>query len=80
MDFIVRQLRRYHSAYYIKAHERPAPLFVASGFTDDLFPVDEALRFANRTRELYPRAPMDRARGSISALGRVHGRGTTLVP
>ena len=27
-----------------------------SGFTDDLFPVDEALRFANRTRARYPQA------------------------
>jgi len=42
----------------VKANESPAPLFVGSGFTDDLFPVDEALRFANRTRKRYPRAPV----------------------
>ena len=29
-----------------------------NGFTDDLFPVDEALRFANRTRAQYPSTPL----------------------
>lgn len=58
VDAIVRLLTRYHSAYYIDPSRPPAPLLIASGFTDDLFPVDEALRFANRTRELYPRDPM----------------------
>jgi hypothetical protein len=58
VDFIVNQLRRYHSAYYINAGEPPAPLFVGSGFTDDLFPVDEALRFANRTAKRHPDSPM----------------------
>src|SRR5205823_7200419 len=46
---IVDQLERYHSAYYVDSHVAPAPSLIASGFTDDLFPVDEALRFANRT-------------------------------
>jgi hypothetical protein len=48
---------RFHSAYYIKP-TRPPPLFMAAGFPDDLFPVDQILRFANRTRELYPGLPM----------------------
>jgi hypothetical protein len=65
VKFIVDQLRRYHSAYYIKANQPPPPLFVASGFTDDLFPVDEALRFANRTRERYPHAPMSLLFGDL---------------
>jgi predicted acyl esterase len=65
VDFIVDQLRRYHSAYYINADERPAPLFVGSGFTDDLFPVDEALRFANRTTKRYPNAPMSLLFGDL---------------
>src|SRR4051812_26807007 len=55
---VVDTLERYHSSYYIDHGEPPAPLFVASGFTDDLFPVDEALRFANRTRSEYPGAPL----------------------
>jgi hypothetical protein len=58
VNSIVRLLTRYHSAYYIAPTRPPAPLLIASGFTDDLFPVDEALRFANRTRELYPHDPM----------------------
>ena len=55
---IVETLTRYHSAFHIKPSRRPPPLLIASGFTDDLFPVDEALRFANRTKRLYPRLPL----------------------
>ena len=55
---IVRLLTHFHSAYYLDHGRRPPPLFLASGFTDDLFPVDETLRFANRTARLYPRSPL----------------------
>jgi hypothetical protein len=55
---IVALLERYHSAYYIDPGHRPPPLFVASGFTDDLFPVDEAIRYANRAARLYPGLPL----------------------
>jgi predicted acyl esterase len=55
---VVDTLERYHSAYWIDASTAPSPLFMASGFDDDLFPVDEALRFANRTRRQYPRLPL----------------------
>ncbi len=54
----VATLANYHSAYYLPANRAPAPLFLASGFTDDLFPVDEVLRVANRTRARFPRAPL----------------------
>jgi len=54
---IVDQLARYHSPFYIDSGHRPPPLFLGSGFTDDLFPVDEVLRFANRTNRLYPGLP-----------------------
>ncbi len=54
----VRQLTNFHSGYYITPRSRPAPLFLSSGFTDDLFPPDEVLRYANRTRRLHPRAPI----------------------
>ena len=47
---IVDLLARYHSAYYIPPSRRPPPLYLASGLTDDLFPADEVLRFANRDR------------------------------
>jgi hypothetical protein len=55
---IIQTLERYHSAYRIHPGRPPAPLFIASGFTDDLFPVDEALRFANRTARRFPRVPL----------------------
>ncbi len=55
---IVDQLARFHSPYYVPATRRPAPLLLASGFTDDLFPADEVLRFANRTRRRWPGLPL----------------------
>jgi predicted acyl esterase len=55
---VVNTLEHYHSAYWIDASTAPAPLFVASGFDDDLFPIDEALRFVNRTRRQHPRVPL----------------------
>ena len=54
---IVSTLERYHSSYNIDPSRPPPPLFVGSGFTDDLFPVDEVLRFVNRTRRLHPGTP-----------------------
>jgi pimeloyl-ACP methyl ester carboxylesterase len=44
---IIDELTRNHSAYYLPRDELPAPTFIASGFTDDLFAVNEALRFVN---------------------------------
>ena len=32
----------------------PAPMLISSGFTDDLFPADEAIRYYNRTRTAVP--------------------------
>src|SRR3954447_26301269 len=55
---VVDTLERYHSAYWIDPSTPPAPLFVASGFDDDLFPIDEALRYVNSTRRRHPRVPV----------------------
>ena len=55
---VVRTLKRYHSPYFIGASHRPPPMLISSGFTDDLFPVDEALRYSNRTAKRYPRLPI----------------------
>ena len=55
---IVDALARFHSAYYVPADHRPPPLYLASGFTDDLFPADEILRYANRTTKRYPGLPL----------------------
>jgi predicted acyl esterase len=56
---IVDQITRYHSAYYIDHSEAPSPLLISNGWTDDLFPPDEAIRFYNRTRTEYPGAMVD---------------------
>jgi predicted acyl esterase len=62
---VVDQLEHYHSSYWIDPSVAPAPLFVASGFTDDLFPIDEALRFVNRTRRLHPEASVAMMMGDL---------------
>ncbi|MDQ1702583.1 MAG: type transport system ATP-binding protein, partial [Frankiaceae bacterium] len=38
---VIAMLERFHSAYGIDTSHAPPPLFVGTGFTDDLFPVDE---------------------------------------
>jgi hypothetical protein len=38
----------YKSPYYVDSGPTPAPTLIVSGFTDDLFGVDEAVRWANR--------------------------------
>jgi predicted acyl esterase len=53
---ILNQIETYHSSYYIDHSEPPAPLLISNGWTDDLFPPDEAIRFYNRTRTQYPGA------------------------
>jgi len=55
---ILHQTTTYHSSYYINHSEPPAPLLIANGWTDDLFPADEALRYYNRTETQYPNAPI----------------------
>ncbi len=57
-------IARYHSPYYLLAgaygagQVEPAPLFMSNGFTDDVFPVTEALRYYNLARSQYPSLPM----------------------
>ena len=59
-----------HSSYYIDHSVPPAPLLISSGFTDDLFPADEATRFYNRTRAQHPDSPLSLFFGSFG-----HSRG-----
>ncbi len=54
---IVDEIERHHSAYRIPSATPPPPLFMASGSTDDFFPVDEATRFLNRMRRDHPDVP-----------------------
>ena len=51
-----REIAHNHSAYYLKMSVPPAPVLISNGFTDDLFPADEAVRYANRVFSKYPRA------------------------
>lgn len=55
---IVEEITTHHSSYYIDHSQPPAPLLIQSGWNDDLFPVDEAVRFYNRTRAQYPGDPI----------------------
>lgn len=55
---IIDKLHRFHSPYGIDPSHPPPPLFIGAGFTDDLFPVDETLRFAMRTRRQHPKVPV----------------------
>jgi fermentation-respiration switch protein FrsA (DUF1100 family) len=50
---LVTEVTAHHSSYYIDHSVPPAPLLISNGFTDDLFPVNEAIRFYNRTRDQY---------------------------
>jgi len=49
---------RDRSAYLLDPAGAPAPLLISSGWSDDLMPVGEALRFYNRTRALHPQVPL----------------------
>jgi dienelactone hydrolase len=73
---IVTEIAQYHSPYYLldgkfaTAQEPPAPLLIANGFTDDLFPVDEAVRYYNLEQSLYPSDPIELVDGDFG-----HARG-----
>ncbi len=56
VDDIVDEVITHHSSYYIDHSIRPAPLLISNGWTDDIFPPDEAIRFYNRTRSQYRKA------------------------
>ncbi len=51
-----QELAAHHSPYQVGHSQPPAPLLMSSGWTDDLFPADEAIRFFNRTRTEHPGA------------------------
>jgi fermentation-respiration switch protein FrsA (DUF1100 family) len=55
---IIEELTTFHSSFYIDHSVEPSPLLIQSGWNDDLFPVDEALRFYQRTRAQYPADPI----------------------
>jgi hypothetical protein len=72
---IVDEITKHHSSYYIDDSTTPAPLLMSNGFTDDLFPPDEAIRFYNRTRARHPGLPF-----SLMFTDHGHQRGQNKVP
>jgi hypothetical protein len=52
------ELARNHSAYYIDDSVAPAPALLSNGWNDDLFPVDEAVRYYNKVRADHPDTPI----------------------
>ena len=80
---ITDEVTSHHSSYYIDHSEVPAPLLISNGWTDDLFPPDEAIRFYNRTRTQYPNAQLNlffmdfghqRGQNKPTDLGLLHAR------
>jgi hypothetical protein len=48
----------FHGPYYTPLNEAPAPALMENGWNDDLFPVDETVRYYNKVRSVYPNQPM----------------------
>ena len=55
---IINEIKANHSSFYIDSSTAPAPMMMSSGFTDDLFPADETIRFYNRTKVQHPNTPL----------------------
>ena len=72
---IVDEITKHHSSYYLDHSQPPAPLMISNGFTDDLFPPDEAIRFYNRTRNEWPGTPV-----SLYFSDAGHQRGQNKIP
>ena len=57
------QVAKFRSPFYLLAgaygfaQVQPSPILWNQGFTDDVFPADEVLRYYNLERTLYPSAP-----------------------
>ena len=55
---ILTEIKNNHSSFYIDSSTAPAPMLMSSGFTDDLFPADETIRYYNRTKVQHPSTPL----------------------
>ncbi len=53
---MLNEMTNFHSAYYIDDSVTPAPMIIAEGLTDDLFPPDESIRYYNRAKTHHPDA------------------------
>lgn len=68
---MLAELRANHSVAGIPFAGRPAPVLFANGFADDLFPVEEAVRYLERVNDV----PGAHAAGLLGNWG--HGRSTS---
>ncbi|MFL5846255.1 MAG: acetylxylan esterase [Solirubrobacteraceae bacterium] len=55
---MIDELSANHSAYSIDDSRPPAPALLSNGWNDDLFPVDEAVRYYNKVRTRWPDNPI----------------------
>jgi fermentation-respiration switch protein FrsA (DUF1100 family) len=70
INAIVKQLSTFHSSFGIEHSVEPSPLLIQNGWNDDLFPVDEALRYYQRTRAQYPSDPISLYLADVGHKGR----------
>jgi predicted acyl esterase len=66
-----------HGGYYTDISEAPAPALLVNGWNDDLFPVNESVRYYNRVRTAHPDAPIKMFHLNIGHTPR--GAGTTFA-
>jgi predicted acyl esterase len=67
-------LYKFHGGYplrFVKGAETPAPLLIESGWTDELFPVEQSLRVYTYLRSQDPTAPVSLLLGDLG-----HSRGS----
>lgn len=61
---LLRNYQLHKGSYYVldgaagDTPRPPAPMLLSSGFTDDLFPVDETIRYYNLLRQKFPKVPV----------------------
>jgi predicted acyl esterase len=70
-DAIANQIASFHQGFGIPGS--PAPLLIQNGWTDDLFPPEEALRIYNAVRDSDANAPVSLQFGDLG-----HARGTNV--
>jgi dienelactone hydrolase len=74
----LRSTYRYHTAdalRFVAGHSRPAPLLIENGWTDDLFPPEQALRPYNYLRSAYRGFRVSLQVGDLG-----HSRGSNKTP
>jgi predicted acyl esterase len=60
-----REFTDHHSAIGVPMDRPPAPTLIANGFTDDIFPVNEAVRWVNHVRDEHPNASVAQLYGDF---------------